>query len=203
MTLRALFKQAYDERDRPSRLQIFCVVGILLSIVFPTDLLSYRATPVDTSPLVVGTDHYGRFVNTAVQAALPIVTGDSIGFVQLVYVALGTTAATHGLKFLLDKTQVWDARLGERPNGGEHNMPSGHSSMASCAVYFVCRRYGWWHALYMVPILLLTMYARVQLEAHTIPAVIAGALVGILMAAIFTGKRRQPPVPASPAAPTG
>jgi lipid A 1-phosphatase len=65
-------------------------------------------------------------------------------------------------------------------------MPSGHSSMASCATYFVCRRYGLWHALYLLPILLLTMYARVALNDHTVSAVIVGALVGFVTAALFT-----------------
>nr|WP_284702424.1 phosphatase PAP2 family protein [Herbaspirillum aquaticum] len=65
-------------------------------------------------------------------------------------------------------------------------MPSGHSSMASSAMYFVGRRYGWWHLIYMLPILLMTMFARVALDAHTISAVLAGALAGIVGAALFT-----------------
>ena len=86
---------------------------------------------------------------------------------------------------------VLGVRLGERPHGGRHNMPSGHASLASSAVYFVGRRYGWWHLLYLVPVLLLTMFARVELDAHTGSAVIAGALIGIFSAALFTGKYRS------------
>jgi membrane-associated phospholipid phosphatase len=39
--------------------------------------------------------------------------------------------------------------------------------------------------------LLLTMLTRVELDAHTWSAVIAGALLGILSAAIFTGQRED------------
>jgi membrane-associated phospholipid phosphatase len=56
-----------------------------------------------------------------------------------------------------------------------------HSSMAWCATCFVCRRYGLWHALY-----LLTTYARVALNVHTVSAMIVGALVGSVTAALFT-----------------
>ena len=61
----------------------------------------------------------------------------------------------------------------------------------SCAAYFVSRRYGWKHALYLVPILLLTMYARVELNDHTVSAVVVGALVGLVSAAMFTSPRKR------------
>ena len=64
--------------------------------------------------------------------------------------------------------------------------------MAASATYFVMRRYGWAHALYLVPLLLLTLHARVALGAHTISAVLAGALVGLLAAAAFTSARCSP-----------
>jgi lipid A 1-phosphatase len=58
--------------------------------------------------------------------------------------------------------------------------------MASCAAYFVARRYGLWHALYLIPIMLLTMSARVMLDAHTISAVLTGCLIGLICAAWWT-----------------
>jgi membrane-associated phospholipid phosphatase len=39
--------------------------------------------------------------------------------------------------------------------------------------------------------MLLTMFARVSLDQHTISAVISGALVGILVTAIFTTSYRK------------
>jgi hypothetical protein len=35
------------------------------------------------------------------------------------------------------------------------------------------------------------MYARVALQRHTVSAVLAGMFVGLLMAALFTGKRQM------------
>lgn len=183
-------KQAYAQVHRPRRFIFGCVLGIILCVLFPTDQQSY-GTP-STSGLVRVTDSYLRFTNTVAQVALPVLLMDKIGMVQLVYVGISTTLATHGLKRLLNNWDLWGRRLGERPSGSgsQYNMPSGHSSMASSAAYFVCRRYGLMHALYLIPILLLTMYARVALDAHTVAAVMAGALLGLLMAAIFTSDRR-------------
>lgn len=192
MKLQALARQAYAEAA-PKRLFLMaCVIGIILSALWPTDLASYRAAGQEKTTLVLRTDHYLRFTNTIAQVAIPVFERDPVGMMQLAFVGASATLATHGLKYLLDPVTVWGTRLGERPSGSGHNMPSGHSSMASCALYFVCRRYGWHHALYMLPITLLTMFARVELNAHTVSAVIAGALVGILMAAIFTSRRMAP-----------
>jgi membrane-associated phospholipid phosphatase len=68
-------------------------------------------------------------------------------------------------------------------------MPSGHSTLAASAVVFLVLRYGFVWALITVPVLLLTMYTRVMLDAHTISAVIAGALTGGMSTALFTTRR--------------
>ena len=193
MNLQALARQAYTEAAarRPYRLMIACTLGIVFSVMFPTDLASYRTAPATHNLLVDGTDRYGRYLATAVQIALPIVYRDPVGMMQNLFVGLGTTALTHGLKHLVNGLTIWDARLGERPSGpgSRHNMPSGHSSMASCAVWFVGRRYGWRWGLLIAPIMLLTMFARVELHAHTIAAVMAGVAIGVLAAAWFTSRR--------------
>lgn len=55
--------------------------------------------------------------------------------------------------------------------------------MASCAMFFIIRRYGigsWgkkWLALGLLFITLSTMHARFMLDAHTISATLAGALL--------------------------
>jgi membrane-associated phospholipid phosphatase len=189
--MRTLAIQAYLQVRRPSRFVYACVIGVLLVPLFPTNLQSYRA-PHAGEELTVAliTDHYIHNVNTIVQIALPILLRDKIGMLQGFYVGLSNAIATHILKFLVDSWTVEGTRLGQRPLDADSrfNMPSGHSSMASSAAYFVSRRYGIVHALYLLPILLLTMYARVTLNAHTITAVITGALVGFLVAALFTSE---------------
>lgn len=203
MTLRTLVRRALDEADPPRPLLAACLVGILLTLFWPTDLVPYRVAGTESTRLMEGTDHYLRHVNTIAQVAMPLLQRDATGLVQLAGVAASTTLATHGLKYLLDPVIIDGHRLGERPSGGGNNMPSGHSSQATSALYFVCRRYGWRHAVYLLPIALLTMIARVELNAHTLSAVVSGALLGLLMAALFTGRRRRSAAPPAPAAAAG
>jgi membrane-associated phospholipid phosphatase len=190
-----MFSTAYSDFRRPINLIILLLVGIIFSVLYPSDIESYPVLPAgaSTSAAVTLTEGYVRFVPTAVQVAAPLMLRDRIGLVQLLYVAVSNTIATQGMKYLLNDRWVMHTRLGQRPSSSKskHNMPSGHSSMASCAVYFVGRRYSLLLGILLAIILLLTMYARVAFNAHTISAVIAGALTGLLTAALFTSPWRK------------
>lgn len=184
----------YLPKQRPMGFIAACVVSIVVCMFYPSDLASYRKNiGAELPPWVEPTEHGLRFVNTAAQIAMPLLLRDKEGMVQLLYIAVSATIATQGLKRILNDVHVGGTRIGERPFSPEssHNMPSGHSSMSSCAVYFVARRYGLWHALYLVPILLLTMAARIMLDDHTLSAVLAGCLIGLACAAWFTSQRRK------------
>ncbi|MEO7013112.1 MAG: lipid A 1-phosphatase LpxE [Thermomonas sp.] len=171
------------------------VASFLASTFYPTDLASYTAgLGISQAPQTVyDVDHYGRFFNTALQIGLPLLLRDKAGMIELVKVAVATTLATHALKHALNNVDIMGTRLGQRPfsPNSSLNMPSGHSSMASCAAYFVSRRYGWKLAFLVLPVLLLTMFARVSLDEHTISAVISGALLGIFVSAVFTTPYRK------------
>ena len=191
MEAKSLFRHAYAEVRRPIGLILVLLIALILSAIYPSKLASYPVLPVGaaTPEAVTLTENYVRFVPTAVQIALPLMLGDKVGLVQLLYVGISTTIATHSAKRLLDNVWVDRTRLGQRPNGGSINMPSGHSSMVSCAVYFVGRRYSTWLGLLLSLIMGMTMYARVMLNAHTVSAVVAGALLGFLTTALFTSPR--------------
>jgi len=77
--------------------------------------------------------------------------------------------ASHGPKRLLNDVEIMGTRLGQRPNSttSKHNMPSGHSTLAGACAYFLMRRYSIWFGVIVIPVLLLTMYARVMLDKHT------------------------------------
>ncbi len=169
----------------------------MICCIYPTDHQTSLALPASDSRMagVNQVEHYFRFIPTIIQIALPLVLADKIGMVQLVYAGVATTLVTHIGKRALNDQTLWDNRLGRRPSGGNHNMPSGHSSMAACAIYFIARRYNLWLGLALTPLLLLTMYARVALNDHTVSAVIAGCLVGFLMTAMFTSARGQSKLP--------
>lgn len=185
----------YLSIKRPYKFIIACLVGILLVAFYPSDLASYRTGNKQPLPgWVELTDSQLRFINTIAQIGLPILLQDREGMVQLIALAVTTTIATHGSKYLINDVSISGTRLGERPYSpaSNNNMPSGHSSMASCAAYFVARRYGWRHLIYLLPIMLMTMSARVMLDAHTISAVIAGCLIGLLCAAWWTSPYKKP-----------
>jgi membrane-associated phospholipid phosphatase len=192
MNISQLFKIAYKEVNRPKRFILLLVLAFIVNVFYPSDLDDYSKHFPDMKAGQVEhvTENYVRFVNTALQIGLPVVLGDKVGLVQLIYVATSATILTHGMKRLVNDWHVMGTRLGQRPSSPQtkHNMPSGHSSMASCAMYFICRRYSFWFAVILVPIMLLTMYTRVMLHDHTISAVLAGALAGILAGAMFTSR---------------
>ena len=193
MKMQPIFVFAWRQAQRPMQLISLMTLCFVLSAGYPSDLKSYPVLPANTPvpALVTVSEHYLRYIPTFVQVGLPLLLRDKVGLVQLLYVAISTTIATHAAKRFLNDRYVMATRLGQRPsrNGSKHNMPSGHSSMASCAVYFVGKRYSIWLGFVLALFLLLTMYARVILNDHTESAVVAGALLGFLLAAVFTSKR--------------
>jgi lipid A 1-phosphatase len=190
----SIFRVAYTSVRRPTVLLVLLVLGILASACYPSKLRSYPVLPpgAATPTEVRLTEDSVRYVPTVLQIAIPILLADEVGMAQLLYVGISTTVATQGAKFLLNDVTVAGVRLGERPRGNSYNMPSGHSSMSSCAVYFLGRRYSVWLGLLLSIIMGMTMYSRVMLNAHTISAVITGALIGFLCAALFTSARSGP-----------
>lgn len=184
----SLHKQARSNIYVPKLFTTLLILIFMVSAFYPSDTDFYSKKKKDDNPVVHSVEHYVRFANTAAMALIPIILMDKIGMVQALYVGIATTVATQSLKRVFNHISIFGTELGRRPSGSLQNMPSGHSSMASCAMYFVIRRYGLKHALYLVPILLLTMNARLMLNAHTLSAVIAGCTLGILCAALFTSK---------------
>ncbi|MEY2620944.1 MAG: hypothetical protein RIT26_764 [Pseudomonadota bacterium] len=136
-------------------------------------------------------EHQGRFINTALQIGLPLITRDWAGLKSLVWVGISATAGTHVTKRLLDGVEISGIRLGQRPSGPDshHNFPSGHSSMASSGAVFVARRYGWRWLWLLLPVLLATMFTRMALDAHTLSAVVGGAAIGLLCTWPFSRPR--------------
>ena len=188
----------------PRVLVLLLTVAFVASAVFPTDLESYpheRELLAPSEPYANGVEHYARFINTALQIGIPLLLWDREGLAQLAVIAVATTLATHGTKHLVNNLIVDSTRLGQRPSGPDsrYNIPSGHSSMAGSAVYFLARRYALAFLWITVPVLLMTMYARIALGAHTLSAVLAGACLGMLVAALFTSRWRPAVLPAGAA----
>ncbi len=165
------------------------MLALLAATVFPTDLEKNYATPRGghQDSLVMGVETYARHLNSIVPLAMVLLFRDVSGLKQLAAVSLAGVVLTHGPKRALNDVEVMGTRLGQRPGSAnsKHNMPSGHSALASVGAFFAVRRYSPWLGIVVWPVLLLTMYARVMLDAHTVSATIAGAITGALVVAIF------------------
>ena len=171
---------------------VLLVTIILISSLYPSDLENDYSTSRGGEDIsfVVSTEKYGRHVNTLMPFALAIISRDKAGFKQILVIAVSGIIASHGPKRILNNVKIMGTRLGQRPfsSTSKHNTPSGHSTLAGATAYFVMRRYSWWFAVIVIPVLLCTMYARVMLDKHTISATLAGAATGLLVAALFSTK---------------
>ncbi|MDB4115813.1 phosphatase PAP2 family protein [Planktomarina sp.] len=171
---------------------VLLVTIILISSLYPSDLENDYSTSRGGEDIsfVVSTEKYGRHINTLMPFALAIISKDKAGFKQILVIAVSGIIASHGPKRILNNVKIMGTRLGQRPfsSTSKHNTPSGHSTLAGATAYFVMRRYSWWFAVIVIPVLLCTMYARVMLDKHTISATLAGAATGLLVAALFSTK---------------
>ncbi|MDA9099703.1 phosphatase PAP2 family protein [Planktomarina sp.] len=171
---------------------VLLVTIILISSLYPSDLENDYSTSRGGEDIsfVVSTEKYGRHINTLLPFALAIISRDKAGFKQILVIAVSGIIASHGPKRILNNVKIMGTRLGQRPfsSTSKHNTPSGHSTLAGATAYFVMRRYSWWFAVIVIPVLLCTMYARVMLDKHTISATLAGAATGLLVAALFSTK---------------
>ncbi|WP_090139265.1 phosphatase PAP2 family protein [Limnohabitans sp. DM1] len=214
-TENSFWRQAWNECKKSMamhrRFMVVAFVTIMACGIFPSDIASYRdetpllsssfwlanatSTPVENVHTILEegvqwVENRGRFISTAAQVMIPLLLNDKVGLAQMLYSGLATTVTTHFLKRVKNDVHIGQTRLGERPNGGRHNVPSGHSSMAGSALGFVWRRYGAWHLMYLLPILIATMATRVFLSAHTISAVLAGAILGVVVTYVMTSPRK-------------
>ncbi|MFU1913132.1 lipid A 1-phosphatase LpxE [Bordetella avium] len=163
----------------------------IAAMVFPYDHDKHVSPDAPAAAWAV--EHVGRHLNTLMQISMPLLTRDWVGLKQLLVVAITAAATVHGLKRLLNDVEIAGNRLGQRPHSAssKHNMPSGHSSLAASGAWFVARRYGLIFLWILAPMTLMTMWARVMLDAHTIWATLAGALLGILLTDLFTTARHK------------
>ncbi|WP_147112666.1 phosphatase PAP2 family protein [Tateyamaria sp. syn59] len=164
------------------------LVLLVGATLYPSDMDGHYAQSRNgqDSRVVTSVEAYGRHVNTLIPVGTALVLRDIRGLGQIAAVMVAGTAATHVPKRLLNDIEIGGTRLGQRPNGGQHNMPSGHSALASAGAWIAVQRYLKLFGMIVWPILFLTMYARYMLDAHTISATIAGAIIGILVADLFT-----------------
>lgn len=79
--------------------------------------------------------------------------------------------ATEALKLTVDE---------QRPDGGDHSFPSGHTSIAFTGAEFIRKECAWWWGVPAYGIATFVGYSRVRSREHYTHDVLAGALIGIL-----------------------
>ena len=75
-----------------------------------------------------------QIVLPALALGMTVVAEDLEGTGQFLKSGAFTTSCTFGLKYAIDS---------ERPDGGGHSFPSGHTAAAFAGASFIARRYGW------------------------------------------------------------
>ena len=111
------------------------------------------------------------------------IKGDKKGTWQFAKGFLINGAISLGLKSIIDK---------ERPDMSDNNsFPSAHTSISFHSAAFLQKRYGW---KYGIPAYILagyTGYTRIEADKHDGYDVLAGALIGIGSAYLFTTPYQQ------------
>ena len=192
MTFINILTQPIRTFYRHTILVVMMFLIITVASIYPSDLENDYAVSRGghEMPFVVGTENYGRHINTVLPFALALMLKDKEGLKQLGFITVAGIIASHGPKRLLNDVEIMGTRLGQRPSSptSKHNTPSGHSTLAGASAYFIMRRYSKWMGFIVIPVLLATMYARVMLDKHTVSATIAGASTGLLVAGLFSTK---------------
>ena len=101
---------------------------------------------------------------------------DDEGEMQMYQSFFTTFGITQALKYGVNR---------ERPNGGDHSFPSGHTSAAFQGAAFIHARYGWKYAIPAYIGASFVGYSRVYANKHFPSDVWAGAIIGTLSSFYF------------------
>lgn len=124
------------------------------------------------------------------QVVFPILTigstfvynDDSNPKVQLLKTGIVAFGLTHSLKRIINK---------ERPDGGDHAFPSGHTSSTFMGAAFLERRFGWKVGIPAYLLAGYTGWSRIHAKKHDGWDVLAGAIIGVTSAYLFTKPYKQ------------
>jgi membrane-associated phospholipid phosphatase len=118
------------------------------------------------------------FAMPAVALGSTIIIGDKKGTWQFTKGFLLNEAITLSLKGIISR---------ERPNMKNNNsFPSGHTSTTFQSASFIQKRYGWKYGIPAYVLAVITGYSRSNSNQHDATDVLAGAVIGIGSAYLFT-----------------
>lgn len=143
------------------------ILVLLLAIVAPARATDGIRTAGDALQLIL----------PASAAGMTLARHDGKGTLQLAESAATSMGVTYGLKYSIHE---------ERPDGGSHSFPSGHTSIAFCSAEFLRKRYGWKAGFPAFVVAGFVGYSRVEAKEHYVHDVLAGAAIGVISSEIFT-----------------
>jgi membrane-associated phospholipid phosphatase len=116
----------------------------------------------------------------AVAAGSTLHHNDTQGMEQLAKSLCSTVAVTLALKYAIHEN---------RPDGGKHSFPSGHTSVTFSSAEFLRRRYGWKWGAPVYAAAAFVGYTRIAARQHFLHDVLIGAMIGFIGSSLFTEKR--------------
>lgn len=147
-------------------------ITILFLILFGHHTIDAQRSPIERSGDIL------QFVTVgAALTAAAVENGEDRPLVQLAESVATSTLITFVFKRLIAK---------KRPNGGELGFPSGHTTFAMVGAGFLQRRYGWKVGLPAYAAAAWVGYSRIYARKHDIYDVIAGTVVGVGSAYLYT-----------------
>lgn len=148
------------------------VVFVLIIIFGSNCCFSQSSNTVKTSGDVL------LITMPAVAIGSTLVLGDKEGSWQFLKGFALSGITTYSLKLLVDK---------ERPDMSNNNsFPSGHSSTTFQSASFIQKRYGWKYGIPAYVLASYTSFTRLNSNKHDIVDCLAGAVIGIGSAYLFT-----------------
>lgn len=147
------------------------------SAVALASLLGATQAPADTIETLGSIGAIALPASGLVAAALH---KDEKGALQLAESYGTAMAVVYILKPVVDR---------QRPDGGGHSFPSGHSASAFAGAAFLQRRYGWSYGIPAYAVATFVAYSRVESKRHWTSDVIAGGAIGIAGNLVFTHRR--------------
>lgn len=146
---------------------------ILLFVIF---LFSFNSSFSQKS----NTELTGDIIQIVLPATAGVSTvlfkGEDKGTLQFVKSFATMEIVTHATKRIINK---------ERPNGGKHAFPSGHTAASFMGASFLQKRYGWDVGIPAYLLASYVGYTRIEANKHDIYDVIGGVLVGTASSYIF------------------
>ena len=166
-----------------NRIKINIFPSYLLGLMLLT-VLGFSGENVNAqSTIIEATGDVLLFVMPATALTSTLVVEDYKGTWQFAKGFAMNQVISIGLKHAINK---------RRPlNNGDYAFPSGHTSTAFQSAAFIQKRYGWQYGIPAYALAGFTGYSRINAKRHDGWDVLAGAIVGIGSAYLFTTPYQQ------------